>query len=355
MSFQNKLIKYKKLIDNELDFFLNKKIMNIYDKDVKSDYENIKNFILHGGKRLRPISLLIAYQGVSGKDSKNILTPALSVELVHNSTLVHDDIMDEDELRRNNPTIFKKYKDNFVEEFEEKNYEGILFNKISSRFGVSKAILDGNILLSLAYEALSISSNQEVMDVLNRAYRTVVEGQIMDIMTEFSPDVTEGQYIEMITKKTATLFESSIKIGAILGGASDIQIDNLSKYAINAAIAFQIKDDLMDISKDSKKGHEFCSDIKQGKKNLLIIKGLEIENEEDKEKIKKVFGNSEAKEDELDNVVKILENNGILKYVEDLALEKIKIAKEYLNKTEISKQSLEFFNDLAVYFLNREL
>jgi len=343
MNFQIKLKKYKEIIDKELELF--------------TDYSFIKKFVLNGGKRLRPIVFIMSYKAVNDKDESLIYIPSLSVELVHNSTLVHDDIMDEDELRRGKPTVYKDLKDWFLTNYKDINHQGSLFNNISSRFAVSNAILYGNILLSLGFKALSKSQHKkinEAVDVLNNSYKTIVDGQIMDLMTEFK-QVNEKEYFEMISKKTAELFKASIKIGALLGDASKEQINNLAHYAEEAATAFQIKDDIMDISTEMNKGHELGSDIKQGKKNLLIIKALEFADEKEKKLISSILGKENTSSEEINSVIDIMESTGAISYSDKLAKEKIKTAKEYLKKAEINKESSDFFEKLAEFTIKRKI
>ena len=358
MNFQNELIKYKKMIDSEITLFFDSKLNTIKDDSLKKNYSIMRDFVLNGGKRLRPISMIMAYNAVSGKDEKPIILLSLSVEFLHNSTLVHDDIMDEDELRRNKPTTFKNHKDFFSKNHKDKNYDGILFNELSSKYSASNAILDGNILLSMAYGLLmdsDMDNSGQALKVLNNTYNEVVDGQILDIVTEYKEDISENQYLSMISKKTSVLFKASIEIGALLGNASGKQIEYLSAYAENAALAFQIKDDIMDISTDMDKGHELGSDIKQGKKNLLIIKAMELADDKQKKVILETLGKETASTEDINSVIEIIKSTGALKYSEGLAKEKIDIAKENLEKAELNELGNEFFSGLADYMVDRKV
>lgn len=349
MNFHNTLKEYKGIINKELELFLK--------NNDSLDYSSVKEFVLNGGKRLRPIAFIMAYKSVKNNNEKKIFIPSLSVELVHNSTLVHDDVMDEDELRRNKPTVYKNSKEWFLKNYKDVNYRGALFNNVSSRFAVSNAIICGNVLLSLGFKTLIGFQHpkiNEAIDILNNSYKTVVDGQIMDLMTEFNKELAEKEYFEMISKKTAELFKASVKIGALLGDASEEQIKSLSDYAVEAAIAFQIKDDVMDISKDMNKGHELGSDIKQGKKNLLIIKALELAGEKDKRRILKILGDENASSDKINSVVEVIKSTGAVSYAEKLAKLKIMIAKNCLKKAEINKESFSFFSKLADYMAERK-
>lgn len=355
MNFENTLKKYKEIIDNELELFFNKKIKELKDPFSRLNYSFIKEFVLCGGKRLRPIALIMAYNAFNN-DKKSIYHPSLSIELFHNSSLVHDDIMDEDDFRRNNPTVYKKFKELFLKEHGKVNNQGPLFNSAASRFAASNAILCGNILLSLGYSILNLPSNKnskKALFVYNKAYNTVADGQIMDIITSFK-DISEKEYFDMITKKTAALFSASVEIGAVLGNASQEQINNLSNYALHAAIAFQIKDDIMDISSDMNKGHGLGSDIKKGKKTLLIIKALESADEKEKNMILGILGKESSSSQEISSVIDLLKSTGAIDYADKLSREKIKTAKNHLEKAEISKKSFDFFDKLADFIVERK-
>lgn len=328
MDFKKTLHEYKEKVDSEIKSMLK---------------DSLKRFVMNGGKRLRPIAMMMACKAFSSKD---IIKESLSVEFVHNSTLIHDDVMDEDEERRGMPTVYKEERDNFLEKYDNK--KSSLFYDTASRFGVSKAILDGNILLSIGLELLE----GKALDVLNKAYREVLIGQEMDIMTEFE-DTTEEGYINMISKKTATLFSASVEIGASLGGASIYKIKLLKEYAMNSALAFQIKDDIIDIT--GGKGHCLGSDIKQGKKNILIIKAIEKGSSEDIKRIKEVLCDENCSESDINDVIYIIKKSGALAYAEELADEKIKIAKESLEKAELPNESFLFFDGLADYMVKRKV
>ena len=155
MNFSDELSKYRKIVDKELGVFLNRKIKDASsDPFLKELYLCIKEYVMHGGKRLRPIMLIMAYKAFNGKNEKEAYIPSLSLELLHNSTLIHDDFMDEDELRRNEPTVYKKIKGYFLKNFNEVSYNGPLFNRLSSRFAVANATLAGNLLFSMCLSVL---------------------------------------------------------------------------------------------------------------------------------------------------------------------------------------------------------
>lgn len=354
MSFEEQLKELKSRIDERLELFFN----GIKTKDdfISFNYERIKDFILTGGKRLRPAALIMAYKGFNG-DEEGIYDAALSVEFLHNSTLIHDDIMDEDDTRRGKDGVHKAMRDYFLKSSKEVNYNGPLFNKASSRFAVSNAICDGNLLYPLG-ESFLLNSNfdlrliNKALKVYSNAYRTVNQGQLLDIFFELK-NVSERNYLKMIGQKTGNLFKASVGIGAVLANANNEQIELLSEYAMNIAVAFQLQDDIMDFS--VRKGHGVGSDIRKGKKTLLVIKALEKANRGQREILLNTLGNKNADEEEINKAVDVIKFIGAFDYVRDLANKKIVEAKKYLAKTSLNDESLEFFNGFADFMLRRNI
>jgi len=252
--------------------------------------------------------------------------------------------------------VYKRLKDWFNDHYDGLDYEGNLFNSISSRFAVSNSIICGNLLYSAGVKCLLQTKNiKETLSIYEENFRAVNDGQVLDIGYSYKKKISEKEYFEMIVKKTAKLFVASVEIGAILGGASKEQLKCLSDYALQTAIAFQIKDDIMDISSDMNKGHEVGSDIKKGKNTLLIIKSLELTNGKQKKFIQSIFGKGDASSKEIMEVTKIINSVGALKYVEELAKKKVEEGKKALTKCNLNKEAVEFFNDLADYMVSRRI
>ncbi len=227
------------------------------------------NYILEGGgKRLRPILVLLSAKAVKKNSSSSFYNAAIAVELLHNFTLVHDDIMDNADMRRGRTTLHKK-------------------------FDISTAILAGDSLLSVAYEYLLKDCNGNAKDVLasfTKGLVEVCEGQSLDKEFELLQEVSLNEYIKMIEKKTAAMAEMCCKIGAQLGGGNEKEIKALTNFGKNIGIAFQIQDDLLDIVGDEKEfGKNVGGDLVEGKKTYLLLKALESARGEDLEKIKLII------------------------------------------------------------------
>jgi geranylgeranyl diphosphate synthase, type II len=217
-------------------------------------YEPIQYLMQLGGKRIRPLLTLLAYNLY--KDSyKSILNPAAAVEVFHNFTLMHDDIMDKAPIRRGEATVHEKWNEN-------------------------TAILSGDVMLVKAYEMLLDVPGDKLPTCLRLFSKTaaeVCEGQQLDMNFEASETVTEAAYLDMIRLKTAVLLGFSLRLGAVLAGADPKDAQKLYDFGVNIGIGFQLKDDLLDVyANKSLFGKQVGGDIISNKKTYLLIKALEI-------------------------------------------------------------------------------
>lgn len=237
------------------------------DGDPNSLYEPIKYILLAGGKRIRPVIVILSCELLGG-DRKDAINPALAVEIFHNFTLVHDDIMDNADIRRGLQTIHK-------------------------RWDINTAILSGDAMFALAYKLLSQTNSKRIGEIFNSFAQSAIEvceGQALDLELETSSEVSIGDYIKMISKKTASLIKNSAKIGALIADGSDEQIQALENYGFNLGIAFQLMDDLLDVVADSEEfGKSIGGDIINGKRTFLLLKAMERVEGKDREIIEKVF------------------------------------------------------------------
>lgn len=235
--------------------FLEHLIKNSLKNTPTTLYEPINYVMSLGGKRLRPVLLLMAHNLFDDKNVENALHAAMAVEVFHNFTLVHDDIMDCAPLRRGKPTAHTKY-------------------------GINTGILSGDLMLILAYEHLSKCPNEHLptlIKIFNRFAICVCEGQQYDMDFEQRNDVSIPEYINMIAMKTAALVEGSLEMGAILGGATADEAKKLASFGKNIGIAFQLQDDILDTFGEPEKfGKKVGGDIVQNKKTFLLIKAFEL-------------------------------------------------------------------------------
>lgn len=285
-----KNLKYISLYEAE-----RKKINKILSVSVKnrkpaSLYEPGSYILNSGGKRLRPLLVLLSAKAVGG-EFKSCYNAAAAVEMLHNFTLVHDDIMDNADKRRGRLTLHKKFDHN-------------------------TAILAGDSLLSIAYEYLLKDCNgnaKEVISSFTHGLIEVCEGQSLDTDFESRKNVALSEYITMIKKKTAAMAEMCCRIGALLGGGTKSQVNALGNYGLNLGIAFQIQDDLLDISADEKEfGKTIGGDLVEGKKTFLFLEALEKSRGEDRKKLLKVIEQKGIRRNQVSSYKMIYEKLGVL-------------------------------------------
>ncbi len=289
---------------------VNKSLNSKLKGNPKKLYDAAGHLIIHGGKRLRPYMVIKSCQILGGKVS-NAMLAASAVEMVHNFTLVHDDIMDNDEMRHGVPTVHKK-------------------------FGMSVAILAGDVLFSKAFQIiteskLSSDATTKLVSRLAKACVDVCEGQLLDVkMAEEKKIPTQTEYITMISKKTAALFDVSCAMGAICATNKSDDISNLSSFGKNLGIAFQITDDLIGVMGDPKITKKpVGNDLREGKKSLPILMAIKSAKGKNKKIILKAFGNSKATRNDLNKAVGVIRSLGIEENVRKQAL-------KYADKAEKS-------------------
>ena len=224
-------------------------------------YEPCRYILSLGGKRMRPSLALMGCSVFSG-ETRPALPVAWAVELFHNFSLIHDDIMDEAPLRRGKPTVHTKWDS-------------------------TTGILSGDVMLIFAYRALASVENRTLvaplLDQFNKVATEVCEGQQMDVDFESRDDVSIEEYLEMIALKTAVLLGAALEMGALVGGASSEDCQRIYQFGKMAGVAFQIQDDILDTYGDPEKfGKQVGGDILQNKKTLLVLKTLEVAPQEDK-------------------------------------------------------------------------
>lgn len=282
------------------------------------------------GKRLRPLLVLFSARAAGGEKLK-IYNAAAAVELLHNFTLVHDDIMDNADKRRGLETLHKRYD-------------------------ISTAILVGDSLLSVAYEMLlsDVTLNcKPVIADFTKGLVEVCEGQSLDKEFETRATVELSEYLVMIRKKTAAMMEMCCSIGARLANGSKAEINALAGYGRNLGIAFQIQDDLLDvIANETEFGKFVGGDLVEGKKTYLFLKALEKSAGKDKSALKKIIGNKGIKKSEITFYREMYYRLGV---IDDARAEVKKYTKKALNsiKKLRREQDKELFTWLADYLINR--
>ena len=296
-------------------------------------YNAARHLPLAGGKRLRPCLAMISCEAVKG-DIIKVIPLTISLELIHNFTLVHDDIMDNSKLRRNIPTVHIKY-------------------------GEPVAINAGDLLFIKAFESMhNITGDCSVFKNVEFGFigfiREICEGQQLDMSFEERQIVNEDEYLEMIRKKTAVFFQFAAEAGAILGGGTPEEINALNEYGLNSGLGFQIWDDYLDVSSNEKTlGKDIGNDIRNGKKTLIAVNCLNNATGNDKKLIEEIFGNLNATEKEVRQVYHLFEKLKSIDYAKNTAINYVVKAKKALEILPDSNAK-EILLELADYSIKRE-
>lgn len=257
-------------------------------------YDPLRYSLSTGGKRIRPLLLFLS-NDLLGGNSKDAIPAALAVELFHNFTLVHDDIMDNAPLRRNKPTVYKKWNRNI-------------------------AILSGDAMLVCAYSLLNRSPEKythQVFEAFSKGALDVCEGQQLDMNYESKDNVSIAEYIAMIELKTAALIATGLKMGALLASAPPKEVNNFYQFGKNLGIAFQLQDDFLDIFGDPDKfGKKQGGDILANKKTLLFLKTYELMDSKTRKKFISLLQSSTiSPSDKIRTAIKMIVETGADKYV----------------------------------------
>jgi geranylgeranyl diphosphate synthase, type I len=296
-------------------------------------YEAAQHLPFAGGKRIRPFLTMVACESVSG-DAQKVLPFAAGIELMHNFTLVHDDIMDHSLLRRNLPTVHVKY-------------------------GEPAAILSGDLLFAKSFEAIldeavDFQMYKELEKGFIQCVISICEGQQQDMEFESRKTVPEQEYLEMISKKTGALFELSAKGGALIGGGNTKEVTVLTAYGMALGLAFQIWDDYLDMSSDAAiLGKDIGNDIRNGKKTLIAVHCLSHATGEHKKLLNDIFGNRTASEQDVKKVYDLFQELGSVDYAKQRAVHFRNQARDAITILKPS-DAKELLNQLIDYTIQRE-
>lgn len=304
-----------------------------YDRKPAALYDPIRYVLSLGGKRLRPVLMLMAYN-MYKDDVQNILMPAIAIETYHNFTLLHDDLMDRAEVRRGKPCVHKKWNDN-------------------------AAILSGDNMLVLAFHRM-IQCNEKYMPTVLRLFTETAleidEGQQYDIDFEDRSDVTEAEYIEMIRLKTSVLLACALKIGAVLGGASEQDADALYEFGEKLGLAFQLQDDYLDVYGDFKTfGKQIGGDIMCNKKTYMLINAQLLANKEQAQELN-MWLNKEnpVREEKVAAVTRLYDEIGVPQLVRDKINQYYQEAAQAIARVSLPQERTAILWDYAQSMLNRK-
>jgi geranylgeranyl diphosphate synthase type I len=279
-----------------------------------------------GGKRLRPAVVMLAADAVKPGSSAGILRAALALEVTHTFTLIHDDIMDDDNLRRGVPTVHTKWD-------------------------MPTGILAGDVLYARAFEHICSAQATDgakvrAVQMLAKACADICEGQHMDMSFEHRTDVSKTEYLEMVRMKTGVLYAAAAGIGAVLAGGTDAQVHALYTFGQNTGVAFQIQDDLIDLLTPSEKsGKDRASDLREGKQTIIMIKARE-------KGLDLLKYRRELSDADIDNAIRELNDAGVIAEVKKIATDLVADSNRHLSILPASKERA-LLMDVGEFFVTR--
>ncbi len=307
----------------------------IVTKDPVSLYEPIEYILSLGGKRIRPLMLLHTHK-IFGGDIHSALPLAGAVEIFHNFTLMHDDIMDNASMRRGQATVHEKYDTN-------------------------TAILSGDLMLIQAYGLIGKCSDNsayaDIMSTFNEMSVQLCEGQQLDVDFESRNDVEIDEYIHMITYKTSVLIAAAMKMAAQHAGASTEDQEHIYQFGKNIGIAFQMQDDILDsFGEKAAVGKRIGGDILEGKKTYLYIKALELSSDKQKEKLVALMNDSQMEDQKkIDAVLNIFNDTHVRVYADQLKEAYRDLAFSHLAAISIDEQDRIGLKEFGQYLLDRKV
>ena len=300
-----------------------------FPKEPQTLYDAAQYILAIGGKRVRPVCVLMGNE-LFADINQDAWQVAAAIELFHNFSLIHDDIMDKAPLRRGMQTVHAKYGD-------------------------ATALLAGDVMFAQAYDYLTridLSYVQKIIKLFNQTSKEVCEGQQIDMDFEQMQNVGMEQYIQMITLKTSVLLAASLEMGAIIGGASENNCKQLYEFGKKIGIAFQIQDDYLDAFGDAALfGKEPGGDIKQNKKTFLLIHALEVANAKQKAELHELMKSDAA--DKVEKVLAIFKACKVDAWAEELKAKYMNEAFAHLENIAVVEKRKQPIIELAHYLMNR--
>ena len=282
-----------------------------------------QHIILSGGKRLRPMLVILAARACNYRGDEDALLAAV-VEFIHTATLLHDDVVDDSDMRRGKQTA-------------------------STIWGNEAAVLVGDYLYSRAFQMMVRAHSMTIMDLLANTTNIIAQGEVLQLLNIRDPDTSEQKYHEVIYAKTACLFEAAARIGAILGQVSNEQEQALQAYGKHLGIAFQLIDDALDYSAKSEElGKNVGDDLAEGKPTLPLIRAMEVGNDNQRRLLRDAI--ETGKIESLDEVRRVIDVTGALQYTIELAQSEAKAAKQAIAGLDASeyRRAMMFLADYAV-------
>jgi geranylgeranyl diphosphate synthase type II len=313
--------------------YLNEKLSDYqFPSTPENLYDPLTYFIKLGGKRIRPLLTLMATE-CFGSPKEKAIHAALAVELFHNFSLIHDDIMDNAPLRRAQATVHEKWNSNI-------------------------AILSGDVLLVKAYQELAQQNSEHIpllLESFNKMAVEVCEGQQMDMDFETRFDVSIDEYIEMIRLKTSVLLGTALEMGAIISNTSEKNKELIYQFGVNIGIAFQIQDDILDLyGEPDKFGKKVGGDILANKKTILLLKAFEVASSIKSNRVTELIENDSTTE-KIELAKKIFEDLNVINFAKSKMNQYQDVAFECLNAINLASEKKNPLKQLALFLVSRDV
>lgn len=302
-------------------------------------YDMMRDYFERGGKRFRPAMCLLSFEACSGRKTGKILPLAASLEMIHNFTLIHDDMEDGSELRRGKPCLHRTH-------------------------GVPLSINAGDGLFALAFKTansaeLAAKQRLRIMDSISSMVVSLCEGQHMDISWALSGrmDVREEEFMEMLRRKTGVLIGCAMEIGAVAASAPPAKVRALREFGETVGMAFQIQDDILNLRGDEGKyGKEIGGDIREGKRTLMLIRTLSVATLADRQKMVEIYGRPQSRRGpkEIKQVIGMMEEYGAIDFARKKTAGMVAGARQKLDKTLSDSRAKEKLLALADFLIERE-
>lgn len=318
-------------------------------------YGHMKEYMMRGGKRLRPVLVAIGYKAVKDQiNLKYLYRAANSIEILHNGSLLHDDLIDHDETRRGGKTFHVTYRDLFYQ--RTRNMEK------AQDLGGTMAIIGGDLLLNMGAQALHDSELPlelagACLKHYQDAFQSLADGVMLEMTMIDRDDITPEIYSEMIALKTAVLFDKSLVMGALLANANESQISALSEYGVKVGQAFQIQDDVLgSFGDEAVTGKSADGDIREGKKTMIALNALKLATPDQKRILNELLGKHEMSLDEVNKVRNVFIESGALDETKKMMNELLAQGQAALEKATppFKPKYKAFLLELSEFLVNRE-
>lgn len=344
-------------VTKTLDKFFSDKVEQVASLGTwhKQYYSNIREYIMRGGKRLRPVLVILGYKAIKGDTvPENLYTAALSVEILHNGSLLHDDLIDHDETRRGGKTFHATYRDLYFDRTKNE--------KASFDHGMTMAILGGDSLINLGASAITAANlDSDISSLCHHlyefAFQHLVDGVLLEMNMINDETATSETYLKMVRMKTAVLFDRSLMMGAAAARATESQLKALEEFGIKVGQAFQVQDDILgSFGAEEKLGKSVSGDIREGKKTMLVFEAYARVDDRQRKELDHLLGKPGITDQEIERVRELFRKTGALESTQNKMTHLLHAGQKALDKAEppLDKKYKEFLIGLSDFLVQRE-